>query len=271
MYRIRSERLVGTTVSVFACGGTCFLLDKVSPSSAFVGLVAFPVLVIAREIFDLNRELRRAWRKARHSLPADLSQPLALRGTARAVDKQIAAPYSLQQCLAYRAHFTGTHFADEGTRDDPCYEMEDRAQIVDLVVECDGARVLVEGATTRLLFDPHRGEGAVLRPPYKPSADSGEVDVFQPMTSRMLQRARHQEQLLEVGDEAVVTGLLQPLDVDSPYRSASNATHRLVGGTKAPATLILNPDRVRRSDVAATKAIRRVNARPYVEDSRSDC
>jgi hypothetical protein len=240
--RIRAERWLGV-VFAFACGAalTAFLL-LVAPTWALVGLVAIPLFVGLRELVDLERTNRRAWRNAATALPASIHRSVVLRGVAKPLDQRVVAPYSLRECLAYRARFTGGGGAVG----------ELRERIADMMVVVGDAKILIEGDAVRLACDSNAGDAAPLQ---AAQGREAEVDVFVPMSRELGKRARHQEAVLHAGDEVVVVGYL----VAERQRGT---THRLV----SHGTLVLKPAEVADAapvDAAELAKLPKVRARPY--------
>lgn len=250
--RIRRERRFGIAIAVGLGASLAAMLAFVSIASAVAALAWIPILIALRELVDDNRTQRRAWQRALTTVPEDLAEDLILRGVARAVSVRVVAPYSLRECLAYRARFTGTRFGKPGASSEVVYAGEERERIADLVVELPGAKVLVDGPATQLACDARAGEGAPLRE-IGEQASASDVDVFVPMTRALLRRARHQELLLQAGDPVVVIGHLV---ADSVHRG----TFRLTG---AP-ILVLAPSSPAADRSALDPAkLPKVRAQPY--------
>jgi hypothetical protein len=210
--RVRSERRSGIAFAIGIGAALAGLYALVAPTWALPALISIPILVALREYFDLERTIRRAWRSALATVPANIDRAVTLRGIARPAEQRVVAPYSLRECLAYRARFTGARFVRPGetqTGD------EQRERIADLIVEVGDAKILVEGDAAHLVCDPRAGEGAPLR--------GDDADVFAPMTKTLAARERHQELVLQPGDEIVIDGYLVA-------ERQPRVTHRLVGG-----------------------------------------
>jgi hypothetical protein len=235
--RIRSERRLGIAYAVAVGVVIAAVLAIDSLASALTGLLVIPLLVALRELLDLERANRRAWRKAISTLPPSIDHALLVRGIARPLDQRVVAPYSLRECLAYRARFTGDEAA------------ELRERVADLIVVVGDAKILIEGDSVQLACDPCAGDAAPVH------GSAAELDVFVPMTRALAREPRHQEVLLLPGDDVVVDGYLLA-------ERQRGATHRLALG----GTLVIKPAQLSPAtplDADGLAKLPKVRARPY--------
>jgi hypothetical protein len=223
--------LAATLIAFIICGfwTTTFMV-------AFA-LSIVPGAMLVRHFLAPERRHRKLIERGRSDLK-DASGRVVARGVVRPYEALLKAPYTNRQCVAYWACFTGSGPDEDPEKAGWSYG-EQRARVIDFVIEIDGERVLVEAQHATLLKDPRAGEGLPFR------VEAGKmVSHFEPMTRQLQRMARHQEILLCDGDEVTVAGTLEDRGgTVTPFRD-SHPTKRLAGTIRIAMPAISRDERV---------------------------